>query len=145
MLIKKKSNETVTARLAIDSSRQPRESYNDTYAGTSDTTNRAFILSAYLADASRRSCLNHLLIDDFDFPGAFLHNKLTRDMTNGHQLIATLPSDLPSPLPGKLAKITGCCYGIKRANHEFDEDLVNVLIAAGFAHTPSDHHSFHKR
>ena len=42
-------------------------------------------------------------------------------------------------------EITGCCYGIKQANHEFDKDLVNVLIAAGFAPTPSDHHSFHKR
>ena len=145
MLIKKKSNGTITARLAIDGSRQPRESYNDTYAGTSDTTNRAFILSAYLADASQRQCLNRLLLGDFDFPGAFLHNKLTRDMTNGHQLIATLPSDLPSPLAGKLAEITGCCYGIKQANHEFDKDLVNILTKAGFLPTPSDHHSFHKR
>ena len=84
MLIKKKSNGLITARLAIDGSRQPPESYNNTYAGTSDTTNRAFILSAYLADASHRSCLDRLLLGDFDFPGAFLHNKLTRDMTNGH-------------------------------------------------------------
>ena len=44
MLIKKKSNGFVTARLAIDGSRQPRASYNDTYAGT----NRAFIFSVYL-------------------------------------------------------------------------------------------------
>lgn len=65
-------------------------------------------------------------------------------MTNGHQLIATLPSDLPSPLAGKLAEITGCCYGIKQANHEFDKDLVTILTKAGFVPTPS-HHSFHKR
>ena len=145
MLIKKKSNGLVTARLAIDGSRQPRESYNDTYAGTSDTTNRAFLLSAYLADASHRHCLDRLLIGDFDFPGAFLHNKLTRAMTNGHQLIATLPPDLPSPLAGKLAEITGCCYGIKQANHEYDKDLVTLLTAGGFLPTASDHHSFHKR
>ena len=114
IFIKKKSNGLVTARLAIDGSRQPRASYNDTYAGTSDTKNRAFLLSAYLADASHRNCLDRLLIGDFDFPGAFLHNKLTRLMTNGIQLIATLPSDLPSPLAGKLAEITGCCYGLPR-------------------------------
>ena len=66
-------------------------------------------------------------------------------MTNGHQLIATLPSDLPSPLAGKLAEITGCCYGIKQANHEFDKDLVAILTNAGFVPTPSDNHSFHKR
>lgn len=66
-------------------------------------------------------------------------------MTNGHQLIATLPSDLPSPLAGRLAEITGCCYGIKQANHEFDEDLTLLLTNAGFIPTPSDHHSFYKR
>ena len=144
MLIKKKSNGLVTARLAIDGSRQPPESYNNTYAGTSDTTNRAFILSAYLADGSHRNCLDRLLFGDFDFPGAFLHNKLTRDMTNGHQLIAILPSDLPSPLAGHLAEITGCCYGIKQANHEYDKDLITILTSAGFNPTNSDHHSFHK-
>ena len=37
MLIKQKSNGIVIARLAIDGSRQPRESYNDTYAGISDS------------------------------------------------------------------------------------------------------------
>ena len=145
IFIKKKSNGLVTARLAIDGSRQPRASYNDTYAGTSDTTNRAFLLSAYLADASHRNCLDRLLIGDFDFPGAFLHNKLTRSMTNGIQLIATLPSDLPSPLAGKLAEITGCCYGLKQANHEYDKDLINLLTAGGFVPTASDHHSFYKQ
>ena len=112
MFIKKKSTGLITARLAIDGSKQPRSSYNETYAGTSDTTNRAFILHAYLADATHRNCLHRLLIGDFDFPGAFLHNKLTREMTNGLQLIARLPSDLPGPLAGKLAEITGCCYGL---------------------------------
>ena len=145
MFIKKKSNGLVTARLAIDGSHQPRETYNETYAGTSDTTNRAFILAAYLADATARQCLDQLLLGDFDFPGAFLHNKLTRDMTNGHQLIAKLPQDIPGPLAGQLAEITGCCYGIKQANHEYDKDLTHLLTSAGFTPTPSDHHSFHKR
>jgi hypothetical protein len=145
IFIKKKSNGLITARLAIDGSTQPRKTYNDTYAGTSDTTNRAFLLQAYIADATHRGCLDQLLIGDFDFPGAFLHNKLTRDMTNGHQLIAKLPSDLPSPLAGQLAEITGCCYGIKQANHEYDKDLINLLTNAGFLPTASDPHSFHKR
>ena len=145
IFLKKKSNGLITARLAIDGSRQPRSTYNDTYAGTSDTTNRAFILQAYLADAAHRGCLDRLHIGDFNFPGAFLHNPLTRKMTNGHQLIATLPSDLPSPLAGQLAEIIGCCYGIKQANHEFDKDLTLLLTNAGFIPTSSDHHSFHKR
>ena len=66
-------------------------------------------------------------------------------MTNGIQLIATLPSDLPSPLAGKLAEITGCCYGLKQANHEYDKDLINLLTAGGLVPTASDHHSFYKQ
>ena len=145
IFLKKKSNGLITARLAIDGSRQPRSTYNETYAGTSDTTNRAFILQAYLADAAHRDCLDRLQIGDFDFPGAFLHNPLTRKMTNGHQLIVTLPSGLPSPLAGQLAEIIGCCYGIKQANHAFGRDLTLHLTNAGFIPTSSDHHSFHKR
>ena len=111
MFIKKKSNGILSTRLAIDGSTQPQATYNDTYAGTSDTTNRAFILSAYIADAAHRGCLPDLQFGDFDFPGAFLHNKLTRQMTNGYQLLAALPKDIPGPLAGQLAEITGCCYG----------------------------------
>ena len=88
---------------------QPRKAYNDTYAGTSNTTNCAFLLQAYIADATHRGCLDQLCIGDFYFPCAF---KLTRHMTNGHQLIAKPSSDLPSPRAGQLAEITGCCYGI---------------------------------
>lgn len=144
VLVKRKSSGIVSSRLAINGKHQPRSSYNDTYAGTSDTTNRAFILATCLADAAHRGCLPQLLIGDFDFPGAFLHNKLTRTMTNGHQLITKLPPDIPGPLAGSLAEITGCCYGLKQANHEYDQDLARVLAAAGFHPTPSDHHTFHK-
>ena len=145
MLIKKKSSGIITARLAIDGSKQPKATYNETYAGTSDTTNRAFILSAYIADATHRGCLPDLQFGDFAFPGAFLHNKLTRQMTNGYQLLAALPKDLPGPLAGQLVEITGCCYGIKQANHEYDKDLTNLLSNAGFMPTPSDPHSFYKQ
>ena len=79
-------------------------------------------MAAYLADATSRQCFDQLLLGDFDFPSAFLHNKLTRDMTNGHQLIAKLPYDIPGPPAGRLAEITGCCYGIKQANHEYVKD-----------------------
>ena len=144
MFLKKKSNGLITSANNLGS-KQPRSTYNETYAGTSDTTNRAFILQAYLADAAHRGCLDCLQIGDFDFPGAFLHNPLTREMTNDHQLIAILPSDLPSPLAGHLAEITGCCYEIKQANYEFDKDLTLLLTNAGFMPTSSDQHSFHKR
>ena len=66
-------------------------------------------------------------------------------MTNGYQLLAALPKDIPGPLAGQLAEITGCCYGIKQANHEYDKDLSLLLTNAGFLHTPSDHHTFFKR
>ena len=66
-------------------------------------------------------------------------------MTNGHQLIAILPANLPSLLANKLAEITGCCYGIKQANDENDKDLINLLKSAGFHPTSSDHHGFYKQ
>ena len=50
MFLKKKSNGLITSANNLGS-KQPRSTYNETYAGTSDTTNRAFILKAYLADA----------------------------------------------------------------------------------------------
>ena len=88
---------------------------------------------------------DQLLIGDFDFPSAYLHNKLRREITNGHQLIAKLPHDIPGLLAGQIAEITGCCYGIKQANYEYDMDLTNLLTFAGFVQTPSNHHSCYKR
>jgi hypothetical protein len=87
MFIKQKRDNTIKARLCMNAKQQPSNTYNKTYAGTSDTTIRLFILSVYLADAATRGISGKVQIVDFDIPGAFLHNKLTRKDTNGIQLI----------------------------------------------------------
>jgi hypothetical protein len=55
--------------------------------GTSDTTIRLFILSVYLADAATRGISDKVQIIDFDIPGAFLHNKLTRALVTKYKLL----------------------------------------------------------
>ena len=72
MFIKRKSSGLVTARLAIDGSQQPPDSYTNTFAGTSDVTNRSFIIAVALADAAHRDILPQLIIGSYDITAAFL-------------------------------------------------------------------------
>ena len=145
MFIKKKSSGLVTARLAIDGSRQPADSYADTFAGTSDVTNRSFLIAVTLADAAHRNILPNLVIGSYDITAAFLQSSLPRSHTGGYQLLTILPKDLPDPaLAGKTAEIVGACYGLKQANHVFDTEITALHTANGYLPTPSDHHTFRK-
>ena len=145
LFIKRKSSGLVTARLAIDGSQQPPDSYTDTFAGTSDVTNRSFIIAVALADAAHRNILPDLIIGSYDITAAFLQSSLPRSHTGGYQLLTTLPKDLPDPaLAGKTAEIIGACYGLKQANNVFDTELIALHTAAGFHPTISDHHTFRK-
>ena len=145
MFIKKKSSGLVTARLAIDGSRQPPDSYTETFAGTSDVTNRSFIIALTLADASHRHQLPNLVIGSYDITAAFLQSSLPRSHTGGYQLLTILPKDLPDPaLAGKTAEIVGACYGLKQANHVFDTEIIALHTSSGYLPTPSDHHTFRK-
>lgn len=154
ILMKLKLNGQITARLAIDGSKQPVETYKETFAGTSCTTNRCFIISSSLADASHRRILHKLRIGDFDIPGAFLQNKLPRSATGFKQLWTLLPKDIPkeslphhplTDLPTRLAEIVGSVYGIKQANHIFDKDLSTLLSTHGYLPIDEDPHTFTKR
>ena len=154
ILMKLKLNGQITARLAIDGSKQPVDTYKETFAGTSCTTNRCFIISSSLADASHRRILHKLRIGDFDIPGAFLQNKLPRSATGFKQLWTLLPRDIPkeslprnplTDLPTRLAEIVGSVYGIKQANNIFDKDLSTLLSTNGYIPTDEDPHTFTKR
>jgi len=148
VLMKKKADGRVTGRLAIDGSRQPKDTYQETFAGTSCTTNRAFILSSVLADAAHRNILNRLTIGDFDVPGAFLQNRLPRSATGGRQLYTSIPKDVPTdlfPSGTRYAELTGAMYGTKNANAIFDKDLTITMATAGYNPTPEDPHTFTKR
>ena len=148
MLMKKKLDDRVTGRLAIDGSRQPSDTYQETFAGTSCTTNRAFILSCVLADSAHHHKLHKLQIGDFDIPGAFLQNRLPRSATGGRQFYTKLPHDIPLDLVPKgtrYAEITGAMYGTKQANAIYDKDFTATIRSAGYDATPEDPHTFVKR
>ena len=92
LLVKLKSDDSTSSRLAIDGSKQNPDSYNSTHAGTSDTERLLCLISACVADAAHREV--PLEIFGFDIPGAFLQAPLTRQDTNGYQLITRLPSNM---------------------------------------------------
>jgi hypothetical protein len=130
MLVKKKTNGTVTSRLAIDGSQQPADSYNNTHAGTSDIEKLLCLTSAVIADASYRKV--PLTIGGLDVPAAFIQIPLTRADTNGYQFYTRLPSNLPGPLAGQLNEIVKSHYGMKQSNHIFNRHLHNLLTANGY-------------
>ena len=159
MYMKEKLNDTVTGRLAIDGSGQTPDTYKETFAGTSCTTNRCFLTSCALADAAHRGVLHQLEIGDFDVPGAFLQNRLPRSETGSKQLWTLLPKDiptdclpslpptrkLPNPKPTRVAEIVGSMYGLKQANSIFDKDFAATLASHSFLPVPEDPHTFTKR
>ena len=159
MYMKKKLNDVVTGRLAIDGSAQTPDTYSETFAGTSCTTNRCFLCSCVLADTAHRNVLHKLHIGDFDIPGAFLQNPLPRSETGFKQLWTLLPKDVPAnclptmsptsrnpnPRPTRIAEIVGSVYGIKNANSIFDKDFTKTLTSADYSPIPEDPHTFMKR
>jgi len=145
MLMKKKLSGVITARLALDGENQPEDSYSDTYAATSDVTNKLFIIATSLQDAANRDCLDKLEFTVFDIPGAFLHNRLTREMTGGHQIVTQLPFNLPDKnLAGQWCEVLACMYGLKQSNAVFDKDFRETMIAGGFNPTVCDPRTYIK-
>jgi hypothetical protein len=125
MFIKEKRDGTVSARLPIDVSSQTPDTYNSTYAGTSDAEKLLCLISAIVADAAHRHI--PLQTGSFDIPAAFLQFGLPRSATNGFQLYTTLPKSLPSPLSGKLNEITGPQYGMKQSNGIFSKEFNGIM------------------
>jgi hypothetical protein len=133
MLIKMKSSGLLTARLPLDGSRQTPDTYVDTYAGTSDATNRIFLLATAITSARAKGDLDMLIIADFNVPAAFLNEKLPREATGGRQLYTRLPNDLPDDrYAGQLAEVLGCMYGLKQSNSIFDKAFCDYLESHGY-------------
>ena len=49
------------------------------------------------------------------------------------------------PNTTRIAEITGCCNGIKLANHKYHKDIVALLTNAVFPPNSSDDHNFYEQ
>ena len=143
-LFKQKSNGEINCRIPVDGSRQPTSTYDNTFATTSDITNRQFILSCVLKHAYDTHTIFHSFSGDI--PAAFINdNPLTRSDTGGVQFFTRLPKDLiNTALANKLMEIYMAHFGIKNANHLFDQKLHNLFITHGYYSTPSDARTYVK-
>jgi hypothetical protein len=138
----------IRVRLAADGARQPPHTYGLTHAGTSDATQRAFIMAITLADCATRKCFDRLQVVGFDFPSAFINgNSLPRSATGGIQLVTRIPDSplISDEYRNKLAEITGPLNGLKQSNHIYDQNLIATLEGSGFMRLPSASYVFHKR
>lgn len=145
MFVKEKLLGDVSARLAIDGSKQPSDSYNSTYSGTSSTELLLLLLSTCVADAASRGCSPTLTLSGFDIKGAFLHCDLTPADTNGYQFVTNLPKDIPGPKAGQLRAIVKGQYGIKQSNNIFNSHLGGTLEQNGYHSEPLTPYIYTKR
>jgi hypothetical protein len=130
VLIKQKLDDTISARVAIDGSRQPPGSYNEVDAGTSCTEKLLCLVSAVIADAAYRRV--KFWIIGFDIAAAFLQQLLTRAHTNGIQYITRLPPNMPGELANQLNAIDMAHYGLKQSNNIFNTELHRLLTSNGY-------------
>ena len=129
---KQKRDGRTTARLTGNGSRQSSESFDSTYAGTSDLASLACLISAFFAQAVADDTLDQLVHADFDLPKAFLQCRLPRSATNGKQIVIKMQDNLPHPLAGQWMEVVGCLYGLKQSNAVFAADFTQTLAGAGF-------------
>ncbi len=153
ILVKQKLDDSVTCRMPVNGARQPPDTYGPTYAGTSDTTNRMFLLSLTMAHLAHHPELS-LVTGKFDIPAAFLQESLPRSETGGRQLVTRLPATLPdvdlldgtpAPRANSWAELLRTIYGLKQSNYLFDFGLGTLLTSHGWVPQPSDPYTFKKQ
>lgn len=144
----KNDQSNVRVRIAGDGAKQPPHTYGDTFAGTSDATQRSFITALILADCATRDCLDRLQVVGFDLESAFINgNTLDRKDTGGIQLVTRIPNSpmIPHEYRDQLAEIVGPLNGLKQSNHIYDQNLIATLASQGYNQLPSAPYIFHKR
>ena len=151
LLFKQKLDGSISCRMPVNGARQPASTYDSTYAGTSDPTNRMFLLATTMAHVALHR--KTFTCGKFDIPATFLQELLPRSATGGHQLITRLSKTLPdvklldgSPAPraNSWAELLRPVYGLKQSNHIFDYGLGNLLMSNAWMPTPSDPYTFRK-
>ena len=127
-LFKQKSNGEINCRIPVDGSHQPSHTYNSTFAATSDTTKRQFILSCMLKQAYDTHTQFHTFSGDI--PAAFINdNPLTRADTGGVQFFTRLPKDLiNTKLADTLQAIDMAHFGIKTQIISLIRNYITCLL-----------------
>ena len=78
---------------------------------------------------------SHMVMCDFDVPGAFLNIPL--DVSNcPRPIVMRLSADLPHPLAGQWVLLMKGVYGLKQSNNMFDKELRHQFSLAGFSSDP---------
>ena len=139
----------MTARLAVDGSEQPLETYSDTYAATADQNKVSLAKAAYLADAIKNGYVDQVYMKDLDVCGAFLHAMYESKL--GTRLFMRLPKNMPGVIPGTLHPMAGllvelvkALYGLPESNMLFEKQRNIAIFKSGFKPLASDPSIFRK-
>jgi hypothetical protein len=132
MLIKLKSDERLTARLAAGGNRQPLNSYGETFAPTASESSTMAMIAAYQAHGQQQNL--KVGIVSFDLASAFQNTQLDK-VNFPKQIVMILQKDLPHPWAGKTVLVHKAINGLKQANELFDREFREQMHLAGFIET----------
>jgi hypothetical protein len=128
-------------RCITDGKRQPPDTYYDTYAAVSATTDKFATVAAY--NAAAKALGWDLQIFNFDITAFFLQNGLTDDNSPVACYIR-MPTDIPHWSAGKWFPRHATTYGSKNANNIADNNLHALLISIGFFPNPEAPRTYSK-
>ena len=143
LIIKVKSDERLTARLAAGGNRQPFSSHGETFAPTATESSSNVLIAAYQAHGNAASIPIH--INTFDLSNAFQHTLLDK-VNYPQQIIMRMPDNLPgkySHYSGKWVECYKAINGLRQANELFDREMRVQMERAKFTATcdPCVYHS----
>jgi hypothetical protein len=116
-------------RCYTNGSRQPSDTYYNSYAAVADTTDKICTLAAYNARAKQLGW--KLKVSTFDITAFFLQHGLTK-ANSPVKCYIRMPSNIPHWCSGKWYPRHATTYGTKDANYIADTELHSVLAGAGF-------------
>ena len=122
-----------SARCFTDGSRQPSNTYYDSYAATCDQVDKFAALAAYQARSNATGL--PLQIFSFDIPGFFLQGRLTAENSPVDCYIH-FANDIPHPCAGKWYLRRAGTYGSRNANAISDAELHQLYTDHGFFPNP---------
>ena len=135
ILVKVKSDERVTARLAAGGNRQPLSSHGETFAPTASESSSNLLLASYQAFGKSNGLPIHLNV--FDLSNAFQNTPLDK-INYPQQILMLMPKDLPgnyASYSGQWVEVHKAINGLRQSNELFDKDVRTQMNLAGFTET----------